>query len=126
STTAPAPIVAPGPMTRGGGASRTAFERTPRASGLPSTAPSCTRAPSPTTVPAWITTLPPSSTSSGSVTSSPSSSPGARSDGCSTRAPLEGLLERLQHAHHAQPALAAGSRLGAVSHPIYEVPALDP
>src|SRR5215211_9098886 len=72
-----------------------------------------------------MTTLPPISTSSGSSTSSPTSSPGAQSDSCSTRALLERALQRLEHAHHPQARLGAGARLGAVPDAVDEVPALD-
>src|SRR4051812_46878680 len=126
TTTAPAHTVAPAPIVAGGGGSREAIESGPSASGLPMIAPSCTRAPVSSTVPAWMTTWPPSSTSSGSSTPSPSSRPGARSDGCNTRALLERALERLQHTHHAQAALAAGAGLRAVGDPLEEVAALDP
>ena len=105
---------------------RSAFERAPNAGGLPSTAPSCTVTPAPSAVPAWITTLPPIQALSGSVTPSPSKSPGARSDCRSTRALLERALERLQHAHHAQAALAARARLPTIGDALDEMTALDP
>src|SRR5919201_722198 len=126
TTTAPAQIVAPGPITAACGASRLAVDRLPSASGLPITTPSWIRTPAPTAVPAWITTLPPISASHGISTPSPSSSPGARSDGRNTGAFLERALERLEHPHHAQPALGAGARLGAVPEPVDEVAAPDP
>src|ERR671934_350564 len=83
------------------------------------------RAPSPTTVPSLITTWPPISTLSGSSTPSPRRRPGARSDGRSTRAPVERALQRLEHAHHAHATVAAGARLAPVGDPFEEVPALD-
>src|SRR3954449_550373 len=73
-----------------------------------------------------MTTFAPISTSSGSSTPSPSSSPGARSDRWSTRTPVERLLEALQHAHYAQPAASIGHRGLAVAHAVSEVAALDP
>src|SRR4051794_31210932 len=126
TTTAPAPTVAPSPTTSGGGSSRAAREPRPSATGFPSTAPSWIFTPAPIVVPAWITTFAPMSTSCGRITSSASASPGARSDARSTRALLERPLELLQHAHHAQAALRAGTRRSAVADALDEVRALEP
>src|SRR5919201_6511838 len=79
------------------------------------------REPAPTTVPSWITTLPPMITLGGSLTPSPRSRPGARSDCRSTRAPRKRLLERLEHPHHAQAALTARAWLAAVGDALEEV-----
>src|SRR3954471_23055560 len=117
---------APSPTTSGGGSSRSAVERAPSAGGLPSTAPSSIRTPAPIAQPGWITTPAPISMSCGSTTSSPSTRPGARSDCRSTRALLERALERLEHAHHAQAALAPRARLPAVGDALDEMTALDP
>src|SRR4051812_31803429 len=126
-STAPAQITAPSPTTSGSksAAERAARERAPNAGGLPSTAPSCTTTPAPSTTPEWITTFPPSTTSSGSPTSEPSSSPGARSDGCSTRALLERALKRVEHPHDPQSRGAVGARPRPRHDALDEVPALD-
>src|SRR3954468_6369078 len=63
--------------------------------------------------------------SCGSTTSSSTTSPGARSDGRSTRASLQGVLKPLEHAHDAQPAATVGDRCLAVAHALREVQALD-
>src|SRR3954468_20883470 len=64
--------------------------------------------------------------SCGRTMSSASSSPGARSDGLSTRTLLQRLLQSLEDAHDAQAAVAVGHRSLAVAHALGEVPALDP
>src|SRR5918999_2791038 len=125
STTAAAPTVTASPSTAGGGCSRDEVERAPSDGGLPSTQPSPSREPGPIAVPACTTTFPPITASSGSSTPPPSSRPGARSDGCSTRALLQRPLERLEHPHHAQARLPARARLAAVRNPLHEVAALD-
>src|SRR5690349_20375984 len=78
-----------------------------------------------------MTTFPPSSTSSGSETPSPSSSPGARPEAWSSalgdkRALRQRALQVRQHAHDAEPRLGACSRLRPVADALEEVPALDP
>src|SRR6476659_8303149 len=73
-----------------------------------------------------MTTFAPISMSCGTTTSSSSTSPGARSDGRSTRAPVQRLLQALEHAHHAQPAAPVRDRRLALRHALREVPALDP
>src|SRR4051794_35891445 len=83
-----------------------------------------TRAPNST--PALITTFAPISMSCGSTTSSSSTRPGARSDGRSTLAPVERLLQALEHAHHAQTAAPIRDRRRAVANRFGEVAALDP
>src|SRR3989442_5388596 len=123
--TAPAPIVAPSPTTNGGGASRVARDAGPSDTGFPRVAPSWIVTPSRTVVPSWITTLPPSRTLSGNETSWPSRRPAPRSDGRSTRALLEGALQRLEHTHHPDAALGAGAWLAALPHAVDEVTALD-
>src|SRR5918999_1545388 len=125
STTAAEPTFTASPSTAGGGSSRDEVERAPSDGGLPITQPSPSRAPGPIAVPACTTTLPPTSASPGSSTPSPSNRPGARSDGCSTRALLQRPLERLEHPHDAEPRLAARARLAAVLDSLHEVPALD-
>src|SRR5215210_6777379 len=132
TTTAPAPTVVPAPSTAGPGASPpAALERAPSATGLPTTHPSCSRAPEPIRVPACRTTFPPMSTSSGSSTPSPTRRPGPRSDErssalCDMRGLHEVALEPLEHPYDAQRGLAAGARLRAVPDALEEVPALDP
>src|SRR5215210_2286748 len=125
TTMAPAQIVAPTPMTTSL-ASAAALERGPRASGLPTIAPSWMRAPAETLTPSWMTTFAPSSRSTGSEALGPTINPGARSEGCSTRAPVEALLQGLQHPHHAQPAARARAWLLSVAHAGEEMAALDP
>src|SRR5918992_3946640 len=71
-------------------------------------------------------TLPPISIPSGSLTSSPTSRPGARSDGRSTRALRQRPLESLQHPDHAQSRLCPGARPSPVADAVEEVAALDP
>src|SRR4051812_1173115 len=126
TSTAPAQTVAPSPTSAAGGVSRGAVERGPRASGLPTTAASWIRTRSPITVPPWITTLPPISTLSGTRAPSPSSRPGARSDGRSTRGLLKRLLEGLEHPHHSQSRLRPGAGGGPVADALHEVAGLDP
>ena len=100
TTTAPAQIVAPvADHRRRGGASRAARRARRRAPAAcpPRRRPGAARPRRPR-CPAWITTLPPISTSSGSSTPSPSSRPGARSDGAQRR-----RLRALRRASAAAP-----------------------
>src|SRR6185312_1425648 len=104
-------------------------DRLPSETGLPITQASWSLAPGPMRVPAWTTTWPPISTSSGSSTPSPSRSPGARSEGRSSalrdmRRLCELALEAGEHAHHPQPRLGAGPRLGPLADALDEVQAL--
>src|SRR4051794_5608238 len=72
-----------------------------------------------------MTTFAPISTSCGSTTSSSMTSPGARSDGRSTRVLHKRLLQTLEHAHYAQTAAAVRERRLALADALGEVPALD-
>src|SRR3954447_4572432 len=119
---------APRPSTSGAGASPAALEWRASFGGLPSTAWSWITQPSLTIVPGWITTCAPICTPSPSRTPSPRSRPGARSEGCTLRPSgrVEALLQALEHAHDAQPALAVGERSAALAHAFDEVLALDP
>src|SRR3954453_22997686 len=119
---------APRPSTSGAGASRGALEWRASLGGLPSTAWSWITQPSLTIVPGWITTCAPICTPSPSRTPSPRSRPGGRSEGCTLRPSGRGeaLLQALEHAHDAQPALAVGERGAAFAHALDEVLALDP
>src|SRR4051794_9826916 len=123
-TTAPAQTTAPSASRSGGGGSCEALDVGASFGGLPRTAPSCTVTPSPSTVPAWMTTWAPSVTLSGSVTPSPRTRPGAWSDGC-TAALVQRVLGRLEHAHHPQAAVPVRARRPPGADALQEVLALD-
>src|SRR3954469_13721828 len=72
-----------------------------------------------------MTTLAPSSMSSGSSTPSSSSRPGARSDRRNTRAPVERTLQAFEYAYHTQAAGAVRDGLPALADALGEVMALD-
>src|SRR5436190_23024577 len=124
TTTACAASVAPSPIKVASAGRSSAEEVRDNTSGLPTIAASWMRTPAPSSTPAWMTTFAPSSMSCGTTTSSSMTSPGARSDGRSTRASFQGVLQPLEHAHDAQPAATVGDRSVAVAHTLGEVQAL--
>src|SRR4051812_38267095 len=126
ATTACAAIVTPSPTTVDSAAPSCAVDVLASTTPLPMIAASWIRTPPPNCTPPWITTFAPISMWCGSTTSSSSTSPGARSDGRSTSAPLERLLQTLKYAHDAQATAAVRDRRDPLADAFGEVSALDP
>src|SRR4051794_39106587 len=113
-------------MMVGSGSRSAASDVRASTSAFPRIAASWMRTPAPICTPSWITTFAPICTSAARAMPSPSQSPGPRSDGWSTRGPVERFLQTLEHAHDAQTASPVRDRRRSVAHALGEVLALDP